>query len=222
MQKFNIKKAKLKHLKNHDFGEYLQLVEECIFNSESILERKNKAIKQIKRKSLKETSLFLMVLVSFIFCPIILIGLAINGNSKLEAMIYGAWFVVGMLYFRTHIKFFKTNRKKHEESRKDIGFAVDTALNYTKSVCDAFFNKHEDIKHGLTEFSETDLNRLKKWVLYLEIDFLLMEEMVYKHQKLNEKPIMIDPAEYLKGRDFSQKYLDEYLIAEIFHNKGGC
>lgn len=218
MQKVNIKKAKLKNLKKYNFGEYLQLVEECIFNSESLLERKNKELHEIKKKSIKEVGLFLMALVSFIFCPIILIALAANDKSMLEALLYSVWLVGGVLYFKKHFKSFNSNRKLRQESKKDIGFAVDAALNYTKSVCDAFFNKQEEIKHGLKHYSEADLNRLKKWVLHLEIDFLLMEEMVYKHQKLNESPIIIDPSEYQKGREFSHQYLGKYLVAEISQN----
>lgn len=218
MQKVNIKKAKLKNLRKYNFGEYLQLVEECIFNSESLLERKNKAIKEIWKKSFRDIILFVLVLVSFMLCPLILIALAVNDNSMLEALAYGAWFVGGVVYFKNHLKAFKANKKLRQETKKDISFAVDAALNYTKDVCDAFFNKQEEIKHGLKHFSEADLDRLKKWVLHLEIDFLLMEEMVYKHQKLNESTIIIDPSQYEQGREFSQQYLAEYLMAEISQN----
>lgn len=211
MQKINIKKMRKNNLKNFNFGRYLQLVEECVFNSESLLERKNKELSKIKKKSISENSLFAFVVFSFVLCPLILMALSLNNKGLVEMTAYALWLIGGIFFLKNHIKSYISRKQERQKNREDIRFAVSAALDYTKSVCDAFFNRKQEINHNLKDISEDDLNRLKLWTVRLEIDFLLLEEMVYKHQKLNEKTIIIDPSEYQAGREVSQQYITQYL-----------
>lgn len=203
---------KLKKINDHNFGEYLALVESYVFEIESLAERGNREVSGIRYKIIRNTLLMVLGLITSTGFPLILLYLAITVQASLmEKIAYLIWAVAGVKISMVMIKKHRQLKSQLELVKKDILCAFAAGVQYCGHVIDAFFSKSDNIENNFKDMADQQFEHVKSGMWMIEMDISLFEEIAYKHNKLNLDTLILPQDRYTSGREEARLYLTEYL-----------